>query len=173
MNFPNLLTIFRLFLIPIFILIFFSNIHNNLIYSIITFIIAGFTDSLDGFIARKFNLITKCGIILDPLADKLMLVTVLTCLVIKSYIPLWILIIMTAKETAMITAGILLFKNHTVIPSNFFGKLSTVLFYFSIFILIINKNLGIICIYIAVGSSIIAFINYYIIYIKSRSKATF
>lgn len=172
MNFPNLLSVFRLFLIPVFILIFFSTIHNSLMYSIIIFLIAGFTDILDGFIARKFDLITKWGIILDPLADKLMLVTVLTCLVIKSYIPLWILIIMTAKETAMITAGILLFKNHTVIPSNFFGKLSTILFYFSIVLLTVNRNLGIIFIYIGVASSIIAFINYYIIYINSRTKLT-
>ena len=172
MNFPNLLSIFRLFLIPVFILIFFSNIHNSLMYAIIIFLVAGFTDILDGFIARKFDLITKWGIILDPLADKLMLVTVLTCLVVKSYIPLWILIIMTAKETAMITAGILLFKNHTVIPSNFFGKLSTVLFYISIFILSIDKIIGNILVYIAVISSIIAFLNYYIVYTKSRIKVT-
>jgi len=170
MNFPNLLSIFRLFLIPVFILIFFSNIHNNLMYSILIFLLAGFTDILDGFIARKFDLITKWGIILDPLADKLMLVTVLTCLVIKSYIPLWILIIMTAKETAMITAGILLYRNNTVIASNFFGKLSTFLFYISIFILSIDKITGNILVCIAVASSIIAFINYYIVYIKSRIK---
>lgn len=172
MNFPNLLTIFRLFLIPVFILIFFSNIHNCIIYSIIIFLIAGFTDALDGFIARKFDLITKWGIILDPLADKLMLVAVLTCLVIKSYIPIWVLIIMTAKETAMVTAGILLFKDHTVIPSNFFGKISTILFYFSIVLLTANRTLGIIFIYVGVSSSIVAFINYYIIYVKSRAKAT-
>jgi cardiolipin synthase (CMP-forming) len=168
MNFPNLLTFFRLFLIPVFILIFFSNIHNAFLYSILVFLIAGLTDTLDGYIARKFNLITKWGIILDPLADKLMLVTVLTCLVVKNYIPLWVLIIMTAKETAMITAGILLFKNDTIIASDFFGKLSTLLFYISIFILSLDENTGTMFIYVAVGSSIIAFINYYIIYIKNK-----
>lgn len=171
MNLPNLLTMFRMFLIPVFILIFFSNIHSSLMYSILIFLIAGFTDTLDGFIARKFNLVTKWGIILDPLVDKLMLVTVLTCLVIKSYIPLWVLIIMTAKETSMITAGILLYNNDTVIPSNFFGKLATVLFYISIFVLSLNKNIGNMLVYIAVGSSIIAFINYYMLYIKSKSQA--
>lgn len=68
MNLPNILTLFRMFLIPIFILVFFSNIKNNIFYSIILFLIAGLTDVLDGYIARKKNLVTKWGIVLDPLS---------------------------------------------------------------------------------------------------------
>jgi cardiolipin synthase len=67
MNIPNILTLFRLFLIPIFILLFFSNIFNYLFYSVLIFLVAGITDILDGYIARKYSLITKLGTVLDPL----------------------------------------------------------------------------------------------------------
>lgn len=86
MNLPNILTIFRLTLMPVFILIFFSSNPNNLIYSIGIFLLAGLTDFVDGYIGRKYKLITKTGVVLDSLADKLMLIAVLTCLVIKEYI---------------------------------------------------------------------------------------
>jgi len=171
MNVPNALTLLRLFLIPVFILVFFSGSEHNLMYSISIFLIAGFTDVLDGYIARKYNLITKWGIVVDPLADKLMLTTVLTCLVIDKYIPLWILIVVAAKEASMIIAGMILYKKNTVIPSNVFGKVSTFLFYVSIFTLaFINSIWGDILLYIAVASAIIAFINYFIIYYSNKEK---
>jgi len=172
MNVPNTLTLLRLFLIPVFILVFFSGAEHNLMYSISIFLVAGFTDVLDGYIARKYNLITKWGIVVDPLADKLMLTTVLTCLVIDKYIPLWILIVVTAKEVSMIVAGMILYKNNTIIPSNVYGKVSTLIFYVSIFTLaFINRSWGDILLYIAVASAIIAFLNYFIIYYSHKEKA--
>ena len=98
MNIPNMLTLFRLFLIPVFILVFFSNMANSLMAAVGIFLLAGLTDVLDGYIARKYNLITKWGIVMDPLSDKLMLLTVLSCLVITSYAPVWILMVVAAKE---------------------------------------------------------------------------
>lgn len=168
MSLPNILTIFRLFLIPIFAILFFSNLPNNLIYSVVVFLTAGITDILDGYIARRYQLTTKLGIVLDPLADKLMIVSVLTCLVIKNYIPLWILMIILVKETFMILAGIKLYNRNTVIPSNKFGKLTTVLFYIAIFILTIDKKLGNYLMYISVISASISFINYFILYLKNK-----
>lgn len=170
MNIPNMLTIFRLLLIPFFTLIFFSNIDNSLLYSIYVFLLAGFTDILDGYIARTYNLVTKWGIVMDPLADKLMLLNVLTCLVIKKYIPLWILIIILIKELSMIFAGILLYKKNFVLPSNFFGKFSTFLFYISIFILSFNRKCGFHILLIAVFSALVAFINYLLIFIRNKEK---
>ena len=172
MNVPNALTLLRLFLIPVFILVFFSGADHSLMYSITIFLVAGFTDVLDGYIARKYNLITKWGIVLDPLADKLMLTTVLTCLVIGHYVPLWILVIVTVKELCMIAMGTVLYKNNTVIPSNIYGKISTFLFYVSIFTLaFINSIWGDVLLYIAVASAIVAFVNYFIIYYKHKEKS--
>lgn len=168
MNVPNILTLFRLLLIPVFVIIFFSSVPHSLLYSIFVFLLAGFTDILDGYIARKFDLITKWGTVLDPLADKLMLTAVLTCLVIAALAPLWVLIIITTKELLMIIAGIILYRKNSVIPSNSFGKISTCLFYISIFTLAFDVRFGDYLLYIAVLSAIIAFINYFILYYNNK-----
>lgn len=168
MNIPNILTLFRIFLIPVFILIFFSNINNSLFIAILIFLSAGLTDILDGYIARKCNLTTKFGTALDPLADKLMLITVLTCLTIDGYIPVWVLIIVATKELFMIIAAIFLYNANTIIPSNVFGKASTLLFYISIFMLSLGISVGHYFLYAAILSAIIAFINYLIIFLKNR-----
>jgi cardiolipin synthase (CMP-forming) len=169
MNIPNMLTIFRLILIPAFISIFFSHSSNSLLYSIIIFLLAGITDFLDGYLARKHNLITKLGIVLDPLADKLMLITVLTCLVINMYIPIWVLLIISAKEVFMIFCGIFIYKKGNVIPSNIFGKSSTIFFYISILILVFNKTVGVYLLYISVATALLALTNYFIIYTKNKN----
>jgi cardiolipin synthase (CMP-forming) len=166
MNIPNLLTLFRLFLVPVFILTFFSGIQNSFSYSIIIFLAAGFTDVLDGYIARKYNLITRWGMLFDPFADKLMLLTVLSCLVIRNTIPLWVLLVIASKEIFMIAAGTVLQNNDVVIPSNIAGKLTTFLFYISIFLLVYNKIVGIYLIYVAVGSAVFALLNYLNVYFR-------
>ena len=77
MNIPNLLTIIRFILIPLFVYFYFSNEQFSLEIAAIVFILSGITDTLDGYIARRFNQVTRLGTVLDPLADKLMLITVL------------------------------------------------------------------------------------------------
>jgi len=168
MNIANILTIFRFILIPYFILVFFSNSQNNIYISIIIFFAAGLTDILDGYIARNFNMITKLGTVLDPLADKLMLITVLTCFTIKNYIPIFIIIILIIKELSMILAGIILYGQNIVIPANIFGKASTFLFYISILLVAFNKMLGTIFLYIALLSTLVAYVNYFFILMKKR-----
>lgn len=170
MNLPNLITFFRLCLIPIFIFIFFSGIYNSLLFSIIIFLIAGASDVLDGYIARKYNLVTKIGIVLDPLADKLMLLTVLSCLTLENYIPLLVVVIVAVKELFMILSGIFLYKKGVVIPSNIIGKVSTLFFYISIFIFTFNKTTGIYLLYISALSALVALVNYFIVYFEGKKK---
>lgn len=170
MNIPNILTIFRLALVPAFAYVFFYPMKNNLLFSILIFLVAGITDILDGYIARKHNMITKFGIVMDPFADKLMLITVLYCLASKNYIAPWILWVIILKELSMIIGGTLMLNANTVIPSNIFGKISTFLFYISIFILVFNEALGKILIYVSVASAMIAFFNYFMIYNASLKK---
>ena len=156
-------------MIPVFVLAFFSPTDNNLIYSVSIFLVAGATDVLDGYIARKYNLVTKWGMVLDPLADKLMLLTVLSCLALKGYAPIWIVVIIALKEVFMIISGMFLYRNNTVIPSNIFGKASTLLFYIYVFILSLNSNVGDYMLMIAFISAFIALINYSLIYFKGKS----
>ena len=94
MNIPNILTIFRIVLVPIYLLIFFSDLPNKVLLAGLVFILAGVTDVLDGYIARKNNLITKLGTVLDPFADKLMSFTVLLSFTIAGFIPAWIILIL-------------------------------------------------------------------------------
>jgi len=133
MNIPNALTIFRLILIPGFVYYYFSSMSNGDRIAIVLFAVAGLTDILDGFIARRYNLITRLGTVLDPLADKLMLLTVLISTTMKNQISFWIIIVVAIKETLLILGAITLFNDHDiVVPANRFGKLSTIAFYIAI-----------------------------------------
>jgi cardiolipin synthase len=133
MNIPNVLTIIRFLLIPGFVYYFFSPMEYGIRIAIVIFVVAGLTDILDGFIARRYNLITRLGIVLDPLADKLMLLTVLISITLKNQIPFWIIIVVAIKETLLILGAITLFNDHDiVVPANRFGKVSTIAFYIAI-----------------------------------------
>jgi cardiolipin synthase len=162
---PNILTILRIVLIPVFVWLFFSEIPNNLNYALIVFITAGVTDVLDGYIARKYHLESDLGKVLDPLADKMMLLSVLICLTSTDLIPLWVVLIIMLKEMVMIYGGIYLYfsKVQVIIPSNKYGKIGTLLFYFAIFLVLlkVNPSVSKIALYAAVGLAVIAFINYF------------
>jgi cardiolipin synthase len=133
MNIPNALTIIRLMLIPGFAYYFFSPMEYGSRIAVLIFVLAGLTDVLDGFIARKYNLITRLGIVLDPLADKLMLLTVLISITLKNQIPFWIIVVVATKETLLMLGAINLFSDHDiVVPANKVGKLSTIAFYIAI-----------------------------------------
>lgn len=95
MNLPNKLTILRIILIPVFII--FLMMGFDYIAAII-FIVASATDALDGHIARKYNLITNFGKIMDPLADKLLVVSALICLVELGQVAGWMVIVILARE---------------------------------------------------------------------------
>lgn len=174
MNIPNILTIFRIILVPVYLKVFFSNIKNRYILALLIFILAGITDFLDGYIARKYNLVSKLGKILDPLADKLMTFAVLFSLVKNDYIPLWILVILSLKELTMIIGASILyiFKGKKALASNIFGKLATVFFYITTFITFLCKNSKVsnYLFIITVFLNLLAFVNYLSIYIKIRKK---
>ena len=127
---PNTLTIGRFFLIPFII---YSLVMDNYLSAFIFLTISGLTDVLDGFIARKFNFITNLGKLIDPLADKATQISVLIALTFKNIIPsFWILIIVVAKEAAMIAGASFLYGKELVVSSKWYGKLSTTLFYIAI-----------------------------------------
>lgn len=131
MKIPNMLTLLRFALIPVFIKVFFSGSPNYITYALGIYLLAGVTDVLDGYIARKYNLITKWGQAMDPLADKLMLLTVIISFTMKGLFPIAVLIIVGLKEVMMVLGGIFLYtrKGKVVIPANRYGKMATVLFY--------------------------------------------
>ena len=120
---PNALTILRFLLIPIIIVYI---VKDKYIEAFIYLTISGFTDVLDGFIARKYNFITNFGKLVDPLADKTTQVAILVTLALKNIIPMWILITVFVKEIAMVAGASFLYGKELVVSSKWYGKLATV-----------------------------------------------
>ena len=100
MNLPNKLTILRVLMIPFFILFLLVPITGaaDKWIALAIFIVASLTDLLDGYIARKYHIVTNFGKFADPLADKLLVCSALICLVELSRVPSWIVIIIIARE---------------------------------------------------------------------------
>ena len=122
-NVPNLLTMLRMVLIPVYWVLF---MRDRRIAALIVFVIASITDFLDGRIARKYNLITNFGKLFDPLADKLMVLSVMLGFVIKGVIPWPIMAIVLAKEGTMLLGGTLMLKRGFVVYAEMIGKVAQV-----------------------------------------------
>ncbi len=127
MNLPNKLTILRILMIPVFIVFMMTNLggeaHNEI--AGIIFILASLTDTLDGYLARKWNMITVFGKFMDPLADKLLVSSALICLVSLQRIPTWIVIVIIAREFIISGFRLVAAEKGTVISAGWWGKVKT------------------------------------------------
>lgn len=126
MNLPNKLTIFRVILIPFFVLFLLVDItaYDKWI-ALAIFIVASLTDFLDGHIARKYNLVTNFGKFMDPLADKLLVCSALICLIELDRIPSWIVIVIVAREFIISGFRLVASDNGVVIAASYWGKFKT------------------------------------------------
>lgn len=124
-NVPNVLSSFRLLCVPIFLIVFFTQTPNYIIFAFIIFIVASITDIIDGIIARRANQITPLGVVLDPLADKLLQMSALFAFGWDGIIDWWLVGVLFVIDLAMIIAGTILFKRRITIPSNIIGKTGT------------------------------------------------
>ncbi|MBE7015073.1 MAG: CDP-diacylglycerol--glycerol-3-phosphate 3-phosphatidyltransferase [Ruminococcaceae bacterium] len=170
-NLPNYITIFRLILVFVFIFLFSSDIDNKSLYCVITFLIAGLSDVLDGFLARKFKIESNFGKLMDPLADKLMQITVAVCMASMEHSLSWVPVFLILKELVMILgAARLLKKDKIVVQANFFGKLASVIYFLVFLVIMIFENIdplikqGLCISFVIV--SILAFVNYINAYYK-------
>lgn len=127
MNTANKLTILRVFLIPVFIIFAMANQTAAQIIALAVFIIASLTDFLDGYIARKYNLVSDFGKFLDPLADKLLVTAALCVLVARSGISVWILFIITVREFIVTGLRLIAASKGVVIAASKWGKLKTMI----------------------------------------------
>lgn len=166
-NLPNKLTIFRIILIPIFILVLALDIPNAMTIAAIIFTIASFTDFLDGQIARRKNLVTNFGKFADPLADKLLVMTALIFLTELKIVPAWITSIIVIRELAVTGLRTLIVENNgKVLAAQLPGKIKTFTQMFAIIFLYMNDfglnwPIGQALIYIAVVFTIYSGIDYF------------
>ncbi len=125
---PNILSFFRILLIPIIVWLYFSSKNYSLAGNVL--ILSGITDLVDGFIARRYNMISNFGKVLDPIADKLTQSVVIICLFIRYKLVIMAFIILTVKEIFMSVSGMVVIKKTgKVMGANWHGKLSTCLLY--------------------------------------------
>ena len=169
---PNILSVFRICLVPVFVVVYFIDNSDIKYHAILVFAVAGLSDFLDGFLARKLNAQSGLGKFLDPLGDKLMTFTAMICITISRPILIWAVVVFFVKEVLMGVGGLILHnKAHIELPpANFIGKSSTVVFFFVCVALLLFKNLSntvaITLISIAIGLALIALTSYLISYIK-------
>ncbi|MBQ9196294.1 MAG: CDP-alcohol phosphatidyltransferase family protein [Clostridia bacterium] len=117
---PNVLTMFRMALIPVYWVLMIGYEKNY--WALGVFVLAACTDMLDGFLARKYHQITDFGKLMDPLADKLMTLSVMATLLIRGIISWEALALLALKEFIMLVGGILLYNRKIVVHSLFVGK---------------------------------------------------
>ena len=127
LNVPNILSFFRLLLVPALIITYFCVPGTNHVVALVIFLVASITDFLDGIIARATNQITPIGTVLDPFADKLLKIATLVCFCIDGVLPVWLVVLLIFIDLAMIIAGVCLFKKQITIPSNIIGKSGTMI----------------------------------------------
>ncbi len=156
MNLPNRLTISRIIMIP-FILVFmlpFSFLNENsgwnvfvhnygMIFAVILFTFASITDTMDGQIARKRGIVTNMGKFLDPIADKLLVTTVLIALVDLNKITAWVAIIVISREFIVTGIRLLAADKNVVISASYIGKVKTVVQIIAIIIVMLSSQIAI------------------------------
>ncbi len=134
-NIPNALSVVRMALIPVFMVLYLLHIET---WAFAVLLVSGLTDFVDGFIARRFDMITDCGKLLDPLSDKLTQVAVVVCLTTRYTELLPLTVLCFVKELSQAIGGILLLKKNVQAQgARWFGKMSTVLFYATMLVIVL------------------------------------
>lgn len=138
-NIPNVLTMLRIAALPVLIWRFLS---ADRIGSLVIYVLVVLTDAADGFIARKTGKVTNFGKLMDPLADKLLLLTMLLLLYSDGTLPLWLVCVVILKELAMIIGGGFALWKGIVVQALPIGKVTTVIFALAVIALMMGWTAG-------------------------------
>lgn len=163
-NVPNVLTIIRMLLIPVFVAL---HAGGRGRLALLVFCLASFTDWLDGYIARKYHLVTDFGKLMDPLADKLMVCTALVMQGMAGVFPLAAILIVIIKEIVMIVGSSYMLQKDVVVYAHHWGKLAQFSFILALVLsfwhadfVALGKPVDRVCLWIAVVLAIIALVDY-------------
>ncbi len=168
MGLANQLTILRLLMVPLFIILLG---YNKPLYALLVFFLAGVTDALDGYIARSRNQITKLGKILDPIADKALLVSAFIFIYnsdLQVKFPYWFVVLVISRDIYILLGSALIYylKGHLEVRPSIFGKATTffqiltVITVLTANIIFISETIVQSLIYITAGFTILSFITY-------------
>lgn len=170
LNLPTVLTLSRIILIPVFVF----TVYPHPVFGTLIFGIASLTDFLDGYLARRSGQITKFGIILDPIADKFLVISALIVLVDMERLAAWIAITIIVREFLVTGLRVVALSKDIVIPAETGGKIKTTLQITAIICLILMRNIsfvdlydmGIVLIWLALILSIVSGVSYTVTFWK-------
>lgn len=166
MNTPNKLTMLRVILIPFFVFFMLSSVagESGKWIALVIFVVASLTDTLDGYLARRDNLVTNFGKFMDPLADKLLVCSALICMIELRELPAWMVIIIISREFIISGFRLVASDNGVVIAASYWGKFKTTFQMIGVVLLIFNipalSTLTTIIVWIALALTVISLVDY-------------
>lgn len=164
-NLPNVLTVVRILLVPALVVALLAETDRGDVIAAAVFAIASFTDMMDGYIARSRGQITTFGKLMDPVADKLLVVAALVSLVSLDRLAAWVAMVIIAREFAVTATRMAATQQGVVIASNWWGKAKTIVQVQAIFFLIAMGDPTPVWVdvwvYVAVGITVISGIDYF------------
>ena len=167
---PNVITVLRVAFIPAFVIFM---IRHEFITAALIFLVAGLSDMLDGYLARKWKVVSTFGKLIDPLADKALQISTILLLCIVGKLHFAFIILLVIKESLLIWGSYLLYKKKIVVFATWYGKAATLLLNSAIFwplVLNLNINWFNSLMAVAMSAELIAFILYTVRYIKLKNK---
>ena len=126
-NLPNLLTVLRIMLVPVLVVALLGNTSDGDVLAAVVFALASLTDFVDGYLARSRGSVTNFGKLMDPLADKLLIIAALISLVSLHRLPAWVAMVIITRELAVTVLRLGATQAGVVIPASYFGKVKTCL----------------------------------------------
>ena len=168
MNLPNKLTIARMCMVPLFMIALMMNTPASRLIATVIFALASLTDMLDGKIARKYNMVTNFGKLMDPLADKVLTAAAMICLVELGDLAAWIAVVIIFREYLITGLRSVAASENIVVAANNWGKVKTVCQMIALMLLMVKPqiidlcgiNIGLWLMYVAVALTIYSGLDY-------------
>ncbi|MBQ2777937.1 MAG: CDP-diacylglycerol--glycerol-3-phosphate 3-phosphatidyltransferase [Peptococcaceae bacterium] len=168
MNLPNKLTIARMCMVPLFMIALMINTPESRIIATVIFALASLTDMLDGQIARKHNMVTNFGKLMDPLADKVLTAAAMICLVELGDLAAWIAVVIIFREYLITGLRSVAANENIVVAANIWGKVKTVCQMIALMLLMLKPQIVALCgidiglwvMYVAVALTIYSGLDY-------------
>ena len=165
MNIPNALTMLRILAVPVVVVALLGKVPNGDLWAAIVFAAAAFTDGLDGYIARRKGDVTTFGKLMDPLADKLLIIAALVALVSRDRLAAWVAMVIIARELAVTGLRAVAVEQGVVIAASWLGKLKTALQIAAVIALIAIDPSPVIVdalVYLAVVATVVSGVDYFL-----------
>ena len=168
MNLPNKLTIARMCMVPLFMIALMMNTPASRLIATVIFALASLTDMLDGQIARKYNMVTNFGKLMDPLADKVLTAAAMICLVELGDLAAWIAVVIIFREYLITGLRSVAASENIVVAANIWGKVKTVCQMIALMLLMVKPqiidlcgiNIGLWLMYVAVFLTVYSGLDY-------------